>query len=159
MKIENLGHDPAHRLIFCTVNLAWSNLGVFPVHSVLIVYPSGHDVFVLFPGETSCWWTSVKRLTTRVICKQNNLGCFGNQTFSFLRSFWPKRGRSARMAKAMTPWGEEVDVAGPNAGRFAELRAQMPIGARLWRRLTKWIKSPPNFERLVLGCIEADVCQ
>ena len=30
-----------------------------------------------------------------------------------------------------------------------------PLAPRLGRRLNKWMKSPPNFERLVLGCIDA----
>ena len=32
-------------------------------------------------------------------------------------------------------------------------------GAGLRRRKNKGMKSPPNFERLVLGCIEGDFCK
>ena len=33
--------------------------------------------------------------------------------------------------------------------------SKCPSADRLRRRMDKWMKSPPNFERLVLGCIDA----
>jgi len=39
------------------------------------------------------------------------------------------------------------------------LRSQPSLMHRLRKRMKKWIESPPKFEMLVLGCIDADVCK
>ena len=37
-------------------------------------------------------------------------------------------------------------------------QCMQPYALRKMRRMKKWIESPPNFERLVLGCVEANFC-
>ena len=44
-------------------------------------------------------------------------------------------------------------------GSATETRGAASATAVLRSELKKWIDSPPNFERLVLSCIETDVCQ
>ena len=38
-------------------------------------------------------------------------------------------------------------------------QCMQPYALRKMRRMKKWIESPPNFERLVLGCVEAAFCK